>query len=267
MNPHLLILPLELEREIFCDDGRITPQDNSYSPPGGASRSPPLLYRVIVTNSIPPDVLRRAMHVEPPSFFDASVRHLVLIPCESLMEEAHALLLRLCTKTFSLAIIGTCSTPELLPMLRDMSEVRKWAGQLKNLFGSYDAIDLRHPFFRTITHMDVFDDGLNLRTYILPGLLAFPALTHLCLNETVPADLLRCVLEQSTRLQVLVQLWPQSQAQFAHQIATSPPAVDVRFVVGTYTRYWDPWAIGVPAGNRLLDRSGWVHCAEAPRRD
>ncbi|KAJ7489305.1 hypothetical protein FB451DRAFT_686637 [Mycena latifolia] len=187
------------------------------------------------------------MRAKPASFFRDSVRHIFLNSSAWSVDEVYALL-RLCPRLESFYTTGEFSTPAMLPVLRGMLQMSKWGGPLEQLFGTYSAIDLSQSFFRNITHMDLFDVAHNGDVRISSGLAALPALTHLCLNNNVGVDFLRRVLEDCTRLQILVHLWNPYYSEPAREIATNPPVSDVRFVVGVFLNYWDDWEVGARGG-------------------
>ncbi|KAJ7154255.1 hypothetical protein C8R46DRAFT_961262, partial [Mycena filopes] len=211
------LLPLDLEREIF--------ETTALLHPGTApallrvSRRvfiwiEPLLYRALrIDRSSVAKAIERAMHRKPPSFFRQNVRHLYLSPSSEWSQINAYALLRLCPRIVSLYVDAHWSQPALLPILEHIPHARMWCGSLRDLFG-YRPLDLSHPFFHTITHLDIFEImnyELN-SAEICPALATLPALTHLCLNNGVPVGVLRRLLEQCAHLQVLVDLFHPSYA-------------------------------------------------------
>ncbi|KAJ7088702.1 hypothetical protein C8R44DRAFT_444000 [Mycena epipterygia] len=245
------ILPTDLEREIFEAAAIMHPQTIPVLL-RVARRVliwiEPFLYRVtlVQTGHSMSDAVRRAMKTKPPSFFENGIRHLFLaqtLPRWS--EEDVCGLLRLCPRLVSLTIISGFAYHPLLPILLGMQQLRRWNGSLKDLFGGSSAVDLSHPAFRNITHMDIFDVVDDI---ILPGLATLPALTHLCLNDDVGLRVLQRILEQCMHLQVLVNLWYISDSEDAREIANSPPVTDVRFVVIVFSDFWTDLEIGARGG-------------------
>ncbi|KAJ6551287.1 hypothetical protein B0H19DRAFT_165581 [Mycena capillaripes] len=204
------------------------------------------------------DAVRRAMQVKPASFFHASVRHVYIRRASSQWTEAqsHALL-RLCPRLISLATVARWTPKTMLPVLEELTDVRRWGGCLHDLFGAHSAVDLGLPFFRGLTHIDVFerfgveedpldDDGSGR---ICVGLATLPALTHLCLNRGVPQDVLQRVLKDCAHLQLLVSKW--GDAKRARESAAATLIVDVRYVVavtGEDAQYWADWEVGTRGG-------------------
>ncbi|KAJ7705504.1 hypothetical protein B0H17DRAFT_669853 [Mycena rosella] len=209
----------------------------------------PFLYRVIRLDLLPlADAVRHAIRTKPASFFQDSVRHLFLNSSEGWSAGEISELLRHCTRLVSFYTTGEFTTPAMLPLLGRMLPVRKWGGPLELLFGSAAAVDLNHPFFRNVTHLDLFDLVKDSDTRLSAGLGALPALTHLCLNNNVGVSFLRRVLEQCAHLQLLIHMWNHFYSEPARGIAANPPVVDVRFVVGVFHSYWDDWEAGARGG-------------------
>ncbi|KAJ7705425.1 hypothetical protein B0H17DRAFT_1037921 [Mycena rosella] len=211
----------------------------------------PLLYRVIRMDEDPmADAVRRATHAESPSLLQDSVRHLGL--CSSFpVEEAYAFL-KLCPGIVSLFSHDQFVTPELLPIIQGMSQVRRWGGSLRKLFGAGKTIDLTLPFFHNVTHMDIFDLGADFDTQICRsavGLATMPALTHLCLNDQMQEEVLPSVFSQCPNLQVVVNIWEYSDREHALEVAANPPVSDVRLVISIYEDYWDDWEVGAHGGS------------------
>ncbi|KAJ7765483.1 hypothetical protein DFH07DRAFT_810738 [Mycena maculata] len=193
----------------------------------------PVLYRVIMIDSrAGDDAIRRAVSDKPASFFRENVRHISFCFPSRLSEEEVQAFLRLCPNLVSFAAFGVRASG--LPLvLQEMSQLRKWTGNLQDHFAGSGTIDLRHTFVRRLTHMDLIDLSASDSSLIL-GLATLAALTHLAVNSNVSVDAVWCVLEQCTQLQVLVHFWPEhsDKSRIAHEIGSGPPAEDVRFVVG-----------------------------------
>ncbi|KAJ7705484.1 hypothetical protein B0H17DRAFT_1193157 [Mycena rosella] len=137
----------------------------------------------------------------------------------------------------------------MLPILQKMTQARKWAGHLDKLFGTPAAIDLTHPFFRAITHLDIFETVTdNDMAYV--SLAAMSALTHLCLNGQVGEAFSRRVLDDCAHLQVLINMWEEeTDAYLPRDIAADSPVSDKRFVVCLYyADYLKDWEVGARGG-------------------
>ncbi|KAJ7458296.1 hypothetical protein B0H11DRAFT_2061639 [Mycena galericulata] len=207
----------------------------------------PYLYRIMIPEpgrpySIVEDaVLRPTSQSRPASFYRDAVRHLYL----SYQFDASPEVLKVFTRTRYLAVTGSrvdsISPSELIPILLGM-DLRRLSLSLEDLFGGREHIDLNHPLFNSITHLDVFDHVASIAPQISPHVTALPALTHLCLNNGVPGHILRALLSDCPRLRVLVNLW--GIASPARYFARNPPVSDPRFVVGVYSDYKNEWIAG-----------------------
>jgi hypothetical protein len=71
-----------------------------------------------------------------------------------------------------------------------------------------------------------------------------PALTHLCLNNNVPWDVIQTVLVECKKLDILANIWDSDFSDRARERAQDVCVDDVRFVVGLYTDYLADWEAG-----------------------
>ncbi|KAJ7766723.1 hypothetical protein B0H16DRAFT_371588 [Mycena metata] len=237
-------LPLDLEREIF----ETTALLHISTIPALLRVShrvfawiEPLLYRALrIDSPTTAKAIERVMHERPPIFFSDNVRHFYFSQrCLWTCQKVSALV-RLCPYLVSLFFEGTWPESALLPVLDGILHLRSWRGSLRNLFGGA-AIDLSLPFFRTITHLDVTLHGISTDTVL--SLHKMPALSHLCLHNTVAVDLLSGLLEQCPRLRILLILCHPAYAEFADPVNSE--ITDMRCVV-------------VVRGFRIHDWHGWL---------
>ncbi|KAJ6480568.1 hypothetical protein C8R47DRAFT_600895 [Mycena vitilis] len=235
------IFPAELEREIFETAALMYP----WTIPTllmVARRVllwvEPLLYRVVrVTDrtvGMTPALLM-AMSSKPPDFFYA-VRHLGLESTTTPWPGGTKGLLKLCKNATNLCLNVAHTEPTLLPILAEM-HVERMSVDLQLLFGA-DAIDLRHPVVRSLTHLDMF--GINGVPALLAEISTLPALTHLCLDADLPRVLPLSVLAACPHLHVLLVQWPSGNYE-PYELARFPHVYDMRFVIGTYGHYWVEW--------------------------
>lgn len=213
------------------------------------TRIEPLFYRVINTDSQAIySAVKQAIRTKEADFFRHSVRHIYLGAGKNDFEA----LLRLCLDLVSFAYISPQGCPELLEMLKDARGIQRWSGSLEDLFGDPSAIDLGLPIFRTVTHLDVFDDvnaNTILSAQLCASLIALPALTHLCLNRSVTVEILRRLLQECAHLQILVAMWSGRIQAMAMVVAHRRAGiVDVRYVVAVCDNYWADWDVGVRGG-------------------
>ncbi|KAJ7465970.1 hypothetical protein FB451DRAFT_1138083 [Mycena latifolia] len=246
--------PRELEREIF--------EMAALMHPGQiptllrvASRvllwTEPVLYRVVRVDKYVPYSrgLLNAIKSKPPSFLQGAVRHLLLRHTPFWTADEGTVVLKMCTGVVNLAIFGRLSNPSILPILANM-RVQRLCVSLIDLFGENMVVDLTHPLFEFITHLDVLDvaddDDVILMCSRIPVL---PALTHLCLNGQVLWHAVDALLAECPRLGLLANFWHRDLALFAYQYAQDTPVHDPRFVVGLYEDYnsdWEAGAKGLP---------------------
>ncbi|KAJ7168874.1 hypothetical protein C8R46DRAFT_1092739 [Mycena filopes] len=125
--------------------------------------------------------------------------------------------------------------------------------ELAGLFRS-NAIDLAHPLFRNVTHLEALDPpSLLLPPEIFAGLALVPRLTHLAFNG---APLYRAMLPfwaSFTHLRSIVLLHPEAlRAGVAREV---PPevAADDRFVLIGQTGYQVDWLRGANGGDDFWD--------------
>ncbi|KAJ6482595.1 hypothetical protein C8R45DRAFT_305827 [Mycena sanguinolenta] len=251
------VFPVELEREIFETTALLYP---ATIPPllRVAHRVlvwiEPLLYRVVGTHSEPlVSALEQAMQRKPAEFFRHSVKHVYFgnlddDPCFQTILEV----LRLCPDIISLAYTIPQGEPELLALLKGIRRIRRLNGCLEYLFGSFSAIDLSLAVFRSVTHMDVFDDideNNPSTARLCEGLCALPALTHLGLNGRVDSELLRNLLQGCPYLQILVNMWADRTNAIDMVAASQKAGVrDIRYVVIVFNDYWNDWEVGARGG-------------------
>ncbi|KAJ7766738.1 hypothetical protein B0H16DRAFT_371835 [Mycena metata] len=238
-------LPLDLEREIF--------ETAALSYPGTrptllrVSRRvlvwiEPLLYRDSSIDS--PKIagaIARAMELKPSSFFSGNVRHLHIGSASGWSKQTRYAFLRLCPNLVSLSFGYTMQPLNgILPVLAGLLHVRMWRGSLWQFFGG-PSIDASHPFFRTITHMDLLHIPPNANSATVLALDEMPALTHLCLH-TWTVDVISGMLRHCSRLQIFLVLLP---SYFSKRMldTISSAITDVRCVVvamGSLNE-WNGW--------------------------
>ncbi|KAJ7620815.1 hypothetical protein DFH06DRAFT_1105734 [Mycena polygramma] len=165
----------------------------------------PLLYRVVRVSNLNGNslaALLRAIESKPADFFQKCVRHpsLEYVPMGDAVR-----ILGICTGVVDLALNGHVASSELLPILATMS-LRRLSAYLDFLFGG--AIDLAHPAFTYLTHLDVMDLGdTDPENQILAQLLALPALTHIALDHDVRPHAMQDLLEKCPHLELGLSLW------------------------------------------------------------
>ncbi|KAJ7198169.1 hypothetical protein GGX14DRAFT_573730 [Mycena pura] len=240
------ILPPELERNIFEIASQLYP---AMIPTflcvarRVLAWTEPLLYRVVRWDgSLRSRLLLNAIISKPPAFVYNAVKSFFLegfpVADRSLALEV----LRLCTGIKNFAKFSDHTAPAMLPILATMC-VQDLAAHLGSLFPELGAIDLTHPSFACITHLQLLDDldDAETRTHICAALPVLPALTHLLLAREPPLDALRTILQECPRLELLLIMELHWQANFGRDYP------DARVVGGTYfghSDYWDQWEAG-----------------------
>ncbi|KAJ7446327.1 hypothetical protein FB451DRAFT_1375923 [Mycena latifolia] len=241
-------LPVELEREIF----EIAALKHRGTIPvllRVARRTliwiEPYLYRVVRINTEYPysDMARaiwRIKESKPPSFFRDTVRHLALdLPIVWSVEDVMEVL-QLCTRLDSFAPLGRFAVPAVLEILADSGVQRLYVPLMDLLVASKldgaNRMSLTHPFFSSITHLDILG---GVEPWIVEQIPLLPALTHLGVCEWTFWHTVETLLVACTRLEVLVMLFPAFSDEWASDYAESTPIEDVRFVVTLYSDHID----------------------------
>ncbi|KAJ7172010.1 hypothetical protein C8R46DRAFT_136219 [Mycena filopes] len=227
-------LPLELEREIFETAALSSP--TTIPTLLRVSRRvfiwiEPLLYRALrVDSPATAAAIERAMQTKPPEFFSDNVRYLYLGKQSDWSFQTACALVQLCSNLASLFFDSWWPELPLLTILDGISRVRMWHGSLRRLIDD-DSFDLTHPFFRTITHMNISSQTVPIG--LVPSLVAMPALTHLCMYRPFGPDSTGSrILEESPRLQLLLV-----RGSSIRNISIT----DVRYVQVVRGPKWDDW--------------------------
>ncbi|KAJ7206302.1 hypothetical protein GGX14DRAFT_643310 [Mycena pura] len=240
-------LPLELEREIFeisaVRHPKMAPVLVRVARRVLVWIEPFLYSAILVNDSRWASTFLKAIEIKGPAFADA-VRHLCFHPSATLSTKNATNILKLCKGVTNFAPVGRFSNPTLLPVLATM-HIQRLVVRLGNLFGGFHAIDLAHPLFMTITHLDI-NDALDsddaIARDVCPALPALPALTHLCLGTMASSPTLWTTLDMlladCARLELLGVLWPRNCSTF------SIPLRDMRLVMGMDRSVSADWAAG-----------------------
>ncbi|KAJ6538917.1 hypothetical protein B0H10DRAFT_2203818 [Mycena sp. CBHHK59/15] len=85
-------------------------------------------------------------------------------------------------------------------------------------------------------------------------LAALPVLTHLCLNNEVPGELVRTIFAES-HLHTLVNMWPYDARLRAMEVSQDPPVQDARFVVLMLEDWRNDWDLGARGGDDFWIRA------------
>jgi hypothetical protein len=118
--------------------------------------------------------------------------------------------------------------------------VERLAIDLEELF-EFRSIDLAHPLFHSVAHLDIF--GFAGIAEVLPDVRLLPALTHLALDRYIPRKNALAVLAECPHLSLVVLKWHPSHRN-PYQMARTPHVYDVRFVIVIDEDYWGNWLAG-----------------------
>lgn len=152
-------------------------------------------------------------------------------------------MLQRCRKVIDFSSNLWFTNPSLLPILAEM-HLERLSVNLKALFGNLP-IDLNHPLFRSVTHLDMFRiEGV---AEVLVELPTLPALTHLALDSELSRDIALSVLRDCPRLELLLAQWQLFEKR-DYMAARTPHVYDIRFVIGLYGDYWAVWEAGARGG-------------------
>ncbi|KAJ7708296.1 hypothetical protein B0H17DRAFT_1191773 [Mycena rosella] len=241
--------PAELERQIFEFAAEIYPETIaplllvSHRVQDWIER---IKYRTVITlfNHITCRIrpLQRAIraNVKPIGFFRECVRHLFI--GIALSSEEMSEILAACSGVTSLAIIDDEVGPWALPSLAT-TQPRRLYVHLTNLFGGIPSLDLQHPMFGRLTHLELFDDDIADLPW--PAFSALPALTHLALYQIRSELLVLEVFSTCARLTVLVDMRSRPPT-LAKRLAVDDKRF-VSIVVGDED-YGRDWYVGARGG-------------------
>ncbi|KAJ7131408.1 hypothetical protein C8R44DRAFT_774792 [Mycena epipterygia] len=187
--------------------------------------------------------LKRAVQsgLKPASFFQDTVRHL-FVEHNVLDEDDLREILSTCSGVRSLLVMPfDSSRPALLPSLAAIKP-RRLCVVLETIFGTAELIDLSHPMFTSVTHLDLF--GIDLQGPWLT-LSLLPALTHLSFLDLYNYNVGTELLSKCEKLEVLIRM-----ASNGYASDRSLSIDDVRFVcmVLGYYEYVEDWIIGTQGG-------------------
>ncbi|KAJ7112712.1 hypothetical protein C8R44DRAFT_249952 [Mycena epipterygia] len=198
-----------------------------------------LIYRVVRVNtsSDMARALLSATTTKTPSFLHDAVRHVSLESTTLWLPEEIIAVLKLCTGIVNLSIsVDYMNASDILAQLAQM-QLQRLACSLPSLFAE-NAIDMRHPVFSSITHLDIFGE-IDELTDICPQIPAIPTLTHLCVHNLVAWPTIAMFLAEGPRLELLVNRWWSPEN--AHEQAQNVPFHDMRFVIQLFKDYWSEW--------------------------
>ncbi|KAJ7184910.1 hypothetical protein C8R46DRAFT_467987 [Mycena filopes] len=217
----------------------------------------PYLYRVVSNTTFgsgmfttPFNVYTIPIDQKPVVFWSKSVKS-VFFDAEPTTEADITRLLTACkgiTRLFSFLPLH-----KHLDQLGALHDLRRLNIELTRLFRIDSLIDLAHPLFRNITHLEVL--GIPERETapaLFAGLSLVPKLEHLAINDTALYAMLP-IWTSFTHLRSIVLLRPESVRK--DKPVNFPPALaaDDRLVLIGQTDYTEDWFRGANGGEDFWD--------------
>ncbi|KAJ7479439.1 hypothetical protein B0H11DRAFT_2027435 [Mycena galericulata] len=214
-------------------------------------------------------VSQRHFQSHKTTFLASTVRH-VLVEASTLSLDPETLegFLKSCAGITNLFIIGNIPGPHLLPVLGNMRIQRLSVdlGQLfcdeqdleGQIFGQHRAVNMKHPLFAAISHLDILDDfeideAEPEAMHWLRHLASLPALTHLAFNSPPHPQVLSSVLNTCPRINALLVMYHVVNQDPAKEYLEyiGGAISDSRFVVTMYKDYYADWEQGARGGNDI----------------
>ncbi|KAK7048975.1 tyrosinase central domain-containing protein [Favolaschia claudopus] len=247
----------------------------------------PILYHLLLLNGIRSiESVLTVILSKPPSFLESAVRHLLLYSSPfSLKPDTLSQFLHRCPGIISLSLIGDITGPHLLPALAQMHTLKRLSIEMKLLFPD-SQVDLDHPLFASITHLELFeevyldeeDEPNDLLWLLHPQAPAKMAnLEYLGFNTQLHPSFLCTVHDRYEQLRVLVVGFTatdeESAVGFLEEVTEQTAAMSEedgekgmgvgmeRLVVATYENPYQDWERGVRGGEDV-----WARAEEFVRR-
>ncbi|KAJ7333970.1 hypothetical protein DFH08DRAFT_1019788 [Mycena albidolilacea] len=195
-------------------------------------------------NSAMVTAVLQAMKLKPPEFFRKAVRHLAVGEDACSMKDAKQLL-QLCMGIIDITVDYDFTSPKFLPFIAEM-RIERLAMNLKEL-SEFLSINLAHPLFHFVTHLDIF--GFAAIAEVLPDVRLLPALIHLALDRYIPRKNALAVLAECPHLSLAALKWHLSHRNL-YQMARTPHIYDVRFVIAVDEEHWGNWLAGTREGDQ-----------------
>lgn len=182
------------------------------------------------------------------------MRHILLI--NSLAQWATNInILSNCSEVINLYVAGPVDF-DLLPFLK----LRKLSLSLPAAASEWCHSTLHRPLFLSVTHLELFqeeEDGAALPSWQEWSQLAsLPALTHLCLSNRFPSEILTEALAKCPRLLLgVTAYWSIWSRDAAIARAQSLTTTDPRVVVMVVRDYHLDWGAGAHGGDDFWVRA------------
>jgi hypothetical protein len=130
-------------------------------------------------------MVRLLVGFKPPKLFRDAPHHLALESDSESSAAERQHLLELCKEIASFLSDYDVLDPTFLPFLAE-TRVQRLSLKLGAMFGP-ESVNLGHPLFTNVTHLKIFDTGIAEK--VLADIPLLPALTHLCLDNSISWDI------------------------------------------------------------------------------
>ncbi|KAJ7127593.1 hypothetical protein C8R43DRAFT_1210837 [Mycena crocata] len=246
-----VVLPVELEREIFELTARLHPQCMPVLLL--VAQRVKIWYRYFFRKSVyrrSPGEISNMMRAKQASFFHERVRHICFARTSDPQDIAKILVV--CTAAVNIAFFNAEVGASLPPVLAALP-LQRLSATLGDLFYP-SAPDLEHPLFANITHLDILDwrDG---GWDMWDGLAGLPRLTHLSFNDDISNSVCQGALDDCSALEVLVIVWSRRVVLEEDPYDRAELTVDSRFVMIVVTKYLEDWETGARGGEDYWSRA------------
>ncbi|KAJ6520965.1 ankyrin repeat-containing domain protein [Mycena vulgaris] len=197
--------------------------------------------------------IAEALESKPASYFEKAVRHLWLVNFSSEARDTSLELLQILPRIENLVIMDSIypfSDPEIE---RSIGAKCTRLGLIVHATGSwYHTKRLVEPLYSFVTHL-IIHERRGSGWHSWSRLAELPALTHLCLAQTLSADLLRQALVECPTLHVVVRLWFQRKE--AEDFVTYPKNDSRLVVMWLAKNYRADWETGAYGGDDFWARA------------
>ncbi|KAJ6534457.1 hypothetical protein DFH09DRAFT_1369819 [Mycena vulgaris] len=219
----------------------------------------PLLYRTLALSqyvmkivqghhTLENETIIRLLSSRPTSFFENSVRNLLMRDMKEDLEEA---ILRACSKIQNFWIVSDC-TGDHYPLIGNLP-LKRLHCSIEDLFFSTQP-DFTLPLFSQITHLELIDYPEVIDVKMWSGIAFIPNLTHLYFSSIGFIRLWFSLLDTCKSLRVLVWLSPNGEFVADDQDGEAL-ARDTRFVVMRCGEYVKDWQTGAYTGSDYWTRA------------
>ncbi|KAJ6528696.1 hypothetical protein B0H10DRAFT_2205545 [Mycena sp. CBHHK59/15] len=127
-----------------------------------------------------------------------------------------------------------------------------------NLFADVPSIDIAQSPFLSVTHLTLFDDFTEVWTPVTwdpcDALAYLPALTHLCMWDSISSPVVHGVLKRCLNLRMLLNAWEDFEAFRPQEVCASLSVNDPRFVMIIVEDWVYEWELAAGTGRDIWTR-------------